>query len=736
MEQLPADWETIQNHLQGIPGFDPKVLKAFFEEGPAKKGIHFFVIQYAAGEVIMAKGTTSDYAAVHLQGRVRIRDVAPAYRTAGRGCWDKPMARRLENLVITQAAQWPDGKAPGRGLFGWLGPLYRACPEIPIRFVDFLEHWCSAAAATRMRRHVARALHGRLTKAPRVERDISDPNTSLPPLNVEATMSETVVRAEDSRGASKPLEERFMGITGTLWNQPRSATLIADNDAQGRPCVMLLVKRKALEEIVKKSPGFYERKMVEFVRGTLPDILAKNRIFRDRLFVEDVRDWPALIRALQTTGAAPFVQTLRGGMNPSVLRWLDKADVGSLDDPERLQIIEQLNQAITSHRPTPDDAKDARVDEEAQALLRRVHRLNECEAARLNRLLLEAVLPGVSTGGPRPFPLSRPEFRDFTAALIAEHQRKVGKTLEPDRYESKKGVKKGVVVFKQGDPADSVHLILAGMVRVHVELAGGRTMVNNIEADGFFGETAVLHDEPDGALPRRTATVETLCNTTLLRLDREVLRSLLSGPYRVLGDRLKRAQKLLSVRDEQMRRGRLLPPQEPPLEIAERLTLTRNLLLIDMSKCTRCDQCVRGCAEAHDMQPRFHRANPSLRFGKWEAAGACLHCLDAPCQQVCPVGAITWLENHAVQIHRDRCIGCSQCASECPFGVVDMYAPTTPEDAPSSKKGIVANKCDLCLTDEYDPPCVASCPYDAAQRVDPVAFFPELKSWANFTDRP
>ena len=67
---------------------------------------------------------------------------------------------------------------------------------------------------------------------------------------------------------------------------------------------------------------------------------------------------------------------------------------------------------------------------------------------------------------------------------------------------------------------------------------------------------------------------------------------------------------------------------------------------------------------------------------------------------------------------------------ECPFGVIDMYEPTTAEDAPSSKKGIVANKCDLCLTDDHDPPCVACCPYDAASGVDPVAFFPELQTWA------
>jgi Fe-S-cluster-containing hydrogenase component 2 len=64
-----------------------------------------------------------------------------------------------------------------------------------------------------------------------------------------------------------------------------------------------------------------------------------------------------------------------------------------------------------------------------------------------------------------------------------------------------------------------------------------------------------------------------------------------------------------------------------------------------------------------------------------------------------------------------------------------MYEPTSPADAPSSKKGIVANKCDLCLTEDLDPPCVACCPYDAATRVAPVEFFPELRTWAGLAER-
>jgi Fe-S-cluster-containing hydrogenase component 2 len=462
-------------------------------------------------------------------------------------------------------------------------------------------------------------------------------------------------------------------------------------------------------------------------------------LFRDRLFVEDVKDWDRLLAALAgpANGAGGgLLARLRRQMDRA-LPWVSKSSAAHLDGAERTQIVEAINQSLTSRRllAAADAQAPPSLDDEARQSLARRAALNDCEVFRLNRLLLEAAVPGALASSPRPFPLTHDEFRAFTEAFAAAHHEKFGKPLQPDRFEKKdkKSDKKGVVVFKQGDPADCLFLILSGMVRVSLDLPGGQSMVNNLEADAYFGESAVLAD--GDAMPVRSAAVETLCNSTLLRLDRDVLRAQFAGAYRALGDKLQRERRLLSTRDEQMRTGRLLPPQEPPLALAEKLMLTRNLLLIDMNKCTRCDQCVRGCAENHDAQPRFHRANPKWRFGQWEVAGACLHCLDAPCQHVCPVGAIAWLENQAVQIHRDRCIGCQQCARECPFEVIDMVQPTSPLDAPSSRPGIVANKCDLSLTDDYDPPCVACCPYDAAKRVDPVEFFPDLKTWANFAGR-
>jgi Fe-S-cluster-containing dehydrogenase component len=287
----------------------------------------------------------------------------------------------------------------------------------------------------------------------------------------------------------------------------------------------------------------------------------------------------------------------------------------------------------------------------------------------------------------------------------------------------------GDVVCRAGDPSDALFLILTGKYRVSRVEVGGAIVVNNLGSDSYFGESCIAEDAV------RTSTVEALTRGLLVKLPAALVR-LLIGAHPAILQKLHNERQRFKDRDLLAKTLSRLPPREPPQPIASKLLRATNLLLIDMEKCTRCDQCVRSCGEAHDDVPRFHRANPELRFGKWEVAGACLHCVDAPCQAVCPVGAITLLDTRAVQIHRDRCIGCTQCAFACPFHVVDMYKPANPEEAPglSKKNPDVATKCDLCLTADREPPCVVGCPYDAAFRGAPEKFFPALSNWAVFEE--
>ncbi len=148
---------------------------------------------------------------------------------------------------------------------------------------------------------------------------------------------------------------------------------------------------------------------------------------------------------------------------------------------------------------------------------------------------------------------------------------------------------------------------------------------------------------------------------------------------------------------------------------------SQNTLLIDLDRCTRCDQCVRACATAHGGVARFTRDGP--RFGKYLVTMACRSCTDPKCQVGCPVSSIRRQDSLEIRIE-DWCIGCERCANQCPFGNINMVelaaAPAAaPIETPSLK--LRATVCDLCAGYE-GPSCVYACPHDAAIRVNPSAF--------------
>jgi formate dehydrogenase iron-sulfur subunit len=82
----------------------------------------------------------------------------------------------------------------------------------------------------------------------------------------------------------------------------------------------------------------------------------------------------------------------------------------------------------------------------------------------------------------------------------------------------------------------------------------------------------------------------------------------------------------------------------------------------------------------------------------------CKHCVNAPCLDVCPTGAILRTEFDTVYIHEPACNGCRDCVSACPFGVIYMS-----EDP----KRLVAQKCTFCydrLKNGLTPACAQACP--------------------------
>ena len=96
----------------------------------------------------------------------------------------------------------------------------------------------------------------------------------------------------------------------------------------------------------------------------------------------------------------------------------------------------------------------------------------------------------------------------------------------------------------------------------------------------------------------------------------------------------------------------------------------QSLLLLDLEKCVRCDECVRACADAHDGVTRLVREG--LRFDKYLVATSCRQCRDPLCMVGCPVGSIR-RRNSLEIIIEDWCIGCGLCANNCPYGNLNMH---------------------------------------------------------------
>ena len=155
-------------------------------------------------------------------------------------------------------------------------------------------------------------------------------------------------------------------------------------------------------------------------------------------------------------------------------------------------------------------------------------------------------------------------------------------------------------------------------------------------------------------------------------------------------------------------------------------------MLIDLDRCTRCDDCVRACASTHDGNPRFIRYGDRDR--SIQVTQACLHCHDPICMIPCPTGAIHREESGEVVINDNTCIGCSACADNCPYDNIQMVEIRDEKGMPqfpsrdTGSKGLIdvtaqgtlrrATKCDLCYDQLAGPACVRACPHDALERFD------------------
>ena len=299
-----------------------------------------------------------------------------------------------------------------------------------------------------------------------------------------------------------------------------------------------------------------------------------------------------------------------------------------------------------------------------------------------------------------------PLFQDLTDAQIDDLSAKV----ELVQYDP------GQVIVKQGDPADAAYLVRLGFVKVTQSFPGGDLVLRYLHRGKFFGAAGILGSGI------RSATVSAVDHVEVVRIKKEDIAALMKVAPRVRLEMNIDLARAKETADPSSIAAPILPLNSM---LEQGLMQAQSLLLLDLESCTRCDDCVRGCADTHDGITRLVR--DGLRFDKYLVATSCRSCADPVCLIGCPVGSIHRKDSLEIVIE-DWCIGCGLCAKQCPYGNINMHPIEGGEAPPEEGTGAKAQMkqkavtCDLCGGIE-EPACVYACPHGAAMRVDPKTFF-------------
>jgi CRP-like cAMP-binding protein/Fe-S-cluster-containing dehydrogenase component len=284
-------------------------------------------------------------------------------------------------------------------------------------------------------------------------------------------------------------------------------------------------------------------------------------------------------------------------------------------------------------------------------------------------------------------------------------------------------VNPGDAIFRQGDPADAFYLVRIGFVKVSQAQPGGEHVLAYVGPGKYFGEMglmahlAELRGKVSGGV--RTATCSALDHVDLVRINGEDFRYILEQ-FPDVRDKLVQ-EAIVHLEENERTRERV---ESEPLGnfLRQGLMNAQSLLVLDLERCTRCDECTKACSDAHDGVTRLIREG--LRYDKYLVTTSCRSCLDPYCMVGCPVGSIRRRKSREIIIE-DWCIGCGKCAENCPYGNINMHpfptGKTAPDPAhPERQIPVVQQKattCDLCYELDGQPSCVYACPHDAAFRM-------------------
>jgi Fe-S-cluster-containing dehydrogenase component/CRP-like cAMP-binding protein len=300
------------------------------------------------------------------------------------------------------------------------------------------------------------------------------------------------------------------------------------------------------------------------------------------------------------------------------------------------------------------------------------------------------------------------------------------------------------LIVEEGRPCDGLILIRSGFARQSRRHGHGHRTASYLGRGQVFGLAEAVESAAAGAAVPWRFSLRALGYVDVLRVPQQALATLVFphlAPDALVALAKEHGASFVDVVDGAPAAVTNTPSAAPRglvdqglLEflVDRRLINGRQAMVIDLDRCTRCDDCVRACAATHDNNPRFVRQGP--RHGSFMAVQACMHCIDPVCMIGCPTGAIGRdAATGVVRINDQTCIGCSTCANSCPYDNIQMVEIRDRRgavvlDATTRQPIAKATKCDLCVDLAGGPACQRACPHDALVRID-LGNLAEVAQW-------
>ncbi len=361
------------------------------------------------------------------------------------------------------------------------------------------------------------------------------------------------------------------------------------------------------------------------------------------------------------------------------------------------------------------------------------------EVPRMAALKLIAQVPAAGRAISR-ISVERQLLQMFGAGLVADDLTEVLASAEVVR------AKAGEAVLNEGEAGKDIYVIRSGSMTVEKKIGGRPVFLSYLPAGSYFGEMAVIDDQP------RTATVRAAIRSELIRIDGAAFTRLLERKPALAA----RARAEMAARQDvnsfvEASKASFSAAVDMYSSIAGFLVNNgvgeaTDVLLIDEKLCVGCDNCEKACADSHDGLSRLDR-EAGKTYAHLHVPTSCRHCEHPNCMADCPPNAIKRGPDGEVFID-DSCIGCGNCVRNCPYGVIrldsvppkkpgllqwlllgrgpgpgqpdhDWAVKHTPKGVEKRKKAI---KCDMCSGISGGPACVRACPTGAAIRVAPEEF--------------